>query len=154
MQNGETVLMLAAKEGHRALVELLLDQPKANINSTDVAKGRTALHYAAAADAAEFVHFLVEKGADVALKDDSEETALHVAAWHGHHETATALVKHGAALDALNHVNKTPREVAIRRGHNALGLLLEPVTQDSYKSRYWYEEMIGSTESEQTPEAS
>lgn len=69
------------------------------MNSAD-AKGRTALHVAAANDDVDGVCRLMEWGADVNIKDDKKRTPIHVAAASGNMKTTMLLLEVGADMNA------------------------------------------------------
>ena len=68
-QAGETVVHIAAKSGHAAiLAELLTQQPNLNLRQRDT--GSTALHLAVVARKRECVELLLEAGADTFAKNN------------------------------------------------------------------------------------
>ncbi len=66
------------KGEHPEKIRLLLEHG-AVVNAAGGPKGRTALHYAAAAGFLKVMALLLEHGADLTLKDDDGETALDLA---------------------------------------------------------------------------
>ena len=76
ISSGTTALIAAAKHGHHAAVEALL-QNGANAKLADM-HGRTALHYAAT-QSTDLVKMLITAGARVNDKSTSGETALILA---------------------------------------------------------------------------
>lgn len=77
--DGRPLLVIAASQGKREVVVLLLDYgADVNARSGDQA-GVTALHEAARVGNREIVEILVARGADVALRDASGKTAADVA---------------------------------------------------------------------------
>ena len=72
-----TPLYLAAGEGHKEIVELLIAKG-ANVN-TKTDEGSTPLHSATANEHENIAELLIEKGADVNAKDNKGRTALHCA---------------------------------------------------------------------------
>ena len=65
------------------------------INLRD-ASGRTPLHWAAMTDRVDFVHALIEKGAQKDLRDVTGRTPLFCAAAFGAHGAVRVLVEKGA----------------------------------------------------------
>jgi cytohesin len=92
---GRTPLHLAAEEGHKEIVELLISKG-ADLNAKGGRFGRTPLHQAATKEIAEL---LIAKGADVNAKFESGklkgQTPLDLANWSNRKQTADLLRKHG-----------------------------------------------------------
>jgi|GEM_PF-4472668 len=121
---GQTPLMVAAANGHTAVVGALLDA-KAAPDNTDNG-WLTALMLAAKAGHAAVVTALLAGGARPQCTNKYKQTALHLAALYGRADIVdallTALTEHGklelagrAAEDG-----KTPRAYAEKRGHAAV----------------------------------
>jgi uncharacterized protein len=89
-------LALAAKHGHRHIVEFLLDQ-NANIEVTDP-QLCTPLIIAAANGQAETVRLLLERGAKIDARGGQDCTALIAAVTHHSAGTVKILVDHGADM--------------------------------------------------------
>ncbi|KFG41668.1 ankyrin repeat-containing protein, partial [Toxoplasma gondii p89] len=102
-----TALHLAAFEGHRDLVRLLLRcgaSPK--VGAQD---GLTPLHFAAQKGHAETVEMLLRGGANVnALVHRGRRSALHFACKNGHLNAALLLVQYGGDLNLENAQGETP----------------------------------------------
>jgi ankyrin repeat protein len=73
--DGETALHDATFGGHLTVMEVLVVQGHANVDAQD-SSGQTPLMMAAEYGEDEAVHLLVQKGADVKLKDELGRTAL------------------------------------------------------------------------------
>ena len=73
----ETALMWASKEGHKEVVELLIEKG-ADVNARDNA-GWTALMDASYNGHKEIVELLLEKGADFKIRNKNGKTALSIA---------------------------------------------------------------------------
>ncbi|KAG7166874.1 Ankyrin-1-like 3, partial [Homarus americanus] len=121
-----TALHLAARAGHRNIVELLLARG-AQVNVLDD-HGRTPLHLAAEAGHTNIVKSLIECEADVNLKDKiNEASLLHLAAESGHLDTVYRLVKVGLSPGAVDITGCTPEDRAQRRGWtNVVAFLQDP----------------------------
>ncbi|KAL4419244.1 hypothetical protein ABPG77_001182 [Micractinium sp. CCAP 211/92] len=89
--SGYTPLIYAAREGHAAVVQLLLESGAAPDAAT--AAGRsTALHRAAWMGHIDVVHTLLAAGATPGLQDADGQTALHKAVQRGHSGVAAVLL--------------------------------------------------------------
>lgn len=88
---GASALHIAAVEGHRAVVDLLLQRQPENIDATtDSMEPMTSLHLAAQMGHAEMVELLLSRGANVHAAA-RRKTALHFATEGGHKEVACLL---------------------------------------------------------------
>lgn len=98
-ETGRTALMLAAFDGHTAIVDLLLENDAA-IDAKDVS-ARTALMYAASGPNNATVRRLLDAGAKVNLADNQEGfTALMFAAAEGQTEICKMLLAKNADRNA------------------------------------------------------
>ncbi|KAJ1548510.1 hypothetical protein HK405_002905 [Cladochytrium tenue] len=93
-------------------------------------QGRTPLHEAASADAAECVSALLARGADVEAVAtpgaiDGGMRPLHLAASAGAVEAVRLLVAAGAAVDARDGKGRTPRMVAEAARNTAVVALMD-----------------------------
>jgi ankyrin repeat protein len=77
-----SALVMAARKGDKAEVGKLLDDG-ARIDAPDSAGGRTAMHWAAKEGQLEVVTLLIERGADLTVKDRAGKTPLCIAAESG-----------------------------------------------------------------------
>jgi ankyrin repeat protein len=93
---GYPVLVFAVKLGRNQLVDILLSAG-AEINTTEVAMGRTALAWAVATNNIETVRKLIEAGADLEMTDELGNTPLMTAKSIGSEEIVKLLIKAGAA---------------------------------------------------------
>jgi ankyrin repeat protein len=92
--NIKDTLHWAAREGHEAVVRLLVEKG-ADVKAKDK-NGRTALDHAARRGHEAVMRLLVEKGADIKAKGDDGRTALDRAARRGHEAVVRLLVEKGA----------------------------------------------------------
>ena len=97
----------AASKGDRGRVESLL-AGGADINSIVYSYDATALMLAARYGRLEMVKFLIDKGADINIKNRIGSTAIHVASEYGRIDVVKYLVKKGADVNAGNKYGYTP----------------------------------------------
>ena len=134
IDNRFTPLLVAAKEGHIKIAELLIAQGadvdlklpiigaikrkqieivetlianSANINLKD-SDGRTPLHFAARKGFKKIAALLITKGANVNEKDNRTTTPLHEAASWGHKEFVALLLANGANINVKRRSGGTP----------------------------------------------
>ena len=141
-------LILAAFNGHKDIVEALLDNG-ADINAVDY-NGWTALWHATEIGHKEIVNLLkavkaaiaklfeavkandvskvneaIEAGANLNAKDSAGWTPLMLAAWNGYRETVQALIDDGADVNALSTAGSTALKLATLKGHGEIVTLLK-----------------------------
>ena len=124
-----TPLQIAANSGHdQAVFELVvaLGRRAAELDAKD-AKGRTALHMAAAQGHMAAMIQLLAAGADVGggAEAGKHETPLHWAALRGHVEAIKLLVGEGASLEARDGGQMTPLELAQDANQTDTATMLE-----------------------------
>lgn len=89
------------------------------------AKGWTALHAAAMANAAAAADALLRCRADVGFKSGHlAPTALHLAAWHGHLQVIEVLLSHKADAAATNQLGELAIDKANQRGMSQAATVL------------------------------
>jgi hypothetical protein len=128
-RSGNTLLHIAAKNGHADAVESLLDAG-ADIRAKNKL-GYTALHEAAWHGQDAVVQALLNANADINAEDKFGTTALHNAAWQGHANAVQNLLNAGADARAKDAVGTTPLALAKWQGHKEIiRLLEEPVRKE------------------------
>ena len=121
-KGGEFALMHAAKLGHTAIVQALLEASA----SVDLLcnGGRTALMWAARNGHYSVVQALLDASpsasVDLRSKGKAGFTALMWAAWHGHTAIVRALLKKSASVDLQSKLGYTALMVAAWNGHAAV----------------------------------
>ena len=120
-----TPLGLAAREGHDAIVALLIAAGADPRRTIGLMKG-SPLHEAAFFGRADIVRLITQRAnPDLDAQGPYNGlTALHDAVWHGHHDAATALVDAGARTDLRTHAGLTARELAELYGYGEIAKML------------------------------
>lgn len=150
--SGNTLLILAARDGHLSTVDLLIKR-RAKLGARNLAgdsalmvatlkgetkvverllqagapvnqNGWTALMYAAFEGRSELVGLLLSKGAEVDARAPNQSTALMLAARNGHLEAVRLLLKAGANPDLRNDQGFTAEKWADQAGNTDAGDLI------------------------------
>ena len=102
VQNGYTALYAASQDGHREVVEKLLEKGA----GIDVQNkyGQTALMMASGMGHGEVVEKLLDKGASIDLQTNNGATALMLASQNGHGEVVEKLLEKGATVNVQDKV--------------------------------------------------
>jgi len=118
-----SLLYLAANLGSKDLVEALIDHG-ADIN--DAKTGETALQGAIAERHRDMAELLINKGADVTVKNSrSGRTPLHYLAFYiDDRKLAESMIKRGADINASDKNGETPLTFATRAGNNQVAKFL------------------------------
>ncbi|KAI1635964.1 hypothetical protein F4809DRAFT_641949 [Biscogniauxia mediterranea] len=111
-------LIAAAAQANEARVSDILAEEPPWTSSTDHDALRQALQKVAARGKLSIVRLLLEHGADVNVKRESESPALVKAAEGGHATIVSELLEHGADPNARSRTGQTALFSACMRGHN------------------------------------
>nr|WP_274390096.1 ankyrin repeat domain-containing protein [Azospirillum doebereinerae] len=124
LDNGKTLLMVAAEQGLTDATRILLDRKaRTDLRTSD---GATAVMYAAWGGYESVVTALADGGADLDATNDDGKTALMAAAARGHTGVANALLHRGVAVDRTTANGWSALMYAANNGHDrAAALLLE-----------------------------
>lgn len=131
-QYGQTVLHVAAEEGHAELAAFLIDKYNARVNATD-SSGWTALFCACKWGRVRVAEVLLQRGADAALRSHDHSTALHYFVRHDFPTLGAtdpglpnlalrvlrALLDNGADLNTQNTNGESPLHVAAYLGFSS-----------------------------------
>ncbi|CDZ96942.1 Serine/threonine protein kinase [Phaffia rhodozyma] len=124
---GSTPLIIAVSSGQEANVVALLGAG-ANPNSTND-KGQSALFYAASKARIEIGRRLIQKGADINIKDRANQHPLHRAASTGSDGFVQLLLAGGkdgkrTRLNTQDRIGNTPLHLALESGHGSTAVIL------------------------------
>lgn len=114
--NGKTALMVACKQGDRALAEALVAQG-ANIRATTITDG-TAFMFAVLGDQKGLAQWLQELGADINAQGSNGWTSVMIAAAKGLDDTLAWLLEAGANAQTPDVYGFTPLMRAVDNNHN------------------------------------
>src|SRR5690606_1285666 len=99
-EEGQTALMLAARNGRPDAVRLLIERG-ADVNAVEPFRNQTALMWAAGEGNAEAIHLLVDHGAELEARSAGGFTALLFAVRDAQLDAVDALIERGANDDAV-----------------------------------------------------
>lgn len=122
---GSTALHLAAHNGYRAMVAILLAHG-ADVDARSRSHpARTPLQVAVSMHRLEIASVLLDHGADVDMPDLLGWRPLHLAGLRGQTDMVRVLLAHGAYAGAIDGAMTTPLALARRRGHAEVVALLQ-----------------------------
>lgn len=133
--NAETALHHAVYNGHRPIVEmllqhganpnvLLLNPRSGNWNSFNYNQGATPLHLAAYRGDSVVARLLIKAGASVKVTNQEGLTPLHIAAGRSYTNVCVLLIEAGADLNATMNDGSTPLASAISNSQAETAALL------------------------------
>ncbi|EER15049.1 ankyrin-repeat protein, putative [Perkinsus marinus ATCC 50983] len=131
---GMTPLMVAVKQGHMDVAELLL--PVSDVHAIDKEEW-TVMHWACEVGRLAFVKRLCKEHCELlTMKDKRGLSPLHIACWQGNEELAKILLQNKADMKALTKWGETPLHHAAFFGHvGVCRLLLEHGADPLVKDR-------------------
>jgi len=98
----------AVNKGDMKRIKFLMTEDPECINQREKKSGHTPLHKAASIGQIDICTLLIEKGADVNVKDNLQLTALHLAAYHGHPGVIKLFITKGVNANAQDNNGYTP----------------------------------------------
>jgi ankyrin repeat protein len=117
-KDGWNAMHLAVKGGHRAVVELLWKKGGKQVSGQPCGDFQDKpIHSAAYFDHPETIETLINLGASIHERQNTEETALHIACQHGRPMVARKLLDLGADPTLCEIDDMTPLHFAARNGH-------------------------------------
>lgn len=115
-EDGSTGLHHAAKLGNLEVVMLLLNTGQVDLNAQD-SGGWTPIIWAAEHRHIDIVRALLNRGANVTLKDKEMNVCLHWASFAGSAEIAELILNAGCSLSSVNQHGDTPLHISAREGY-------------------------------------
>uniref|UniRef100_A0A673LNH8 Histone-lysine N-methyltransferase EHMT2-like n=1 Tax=Sinocyclocheilus rhinocerous TaxID=307959 RepID=A0A673LNH8_9TELE len=115
-EDGSTGLHHAAKLGNLEVVMLLLSTGQVDINAQD-SGGWTPIIWAAEHRHIDVIRALLNRGANVTLRDKEMNVCLHWASFSGSAEIAELILNAGCPLSSVNLHGDTPLHIAAREGY-------------------------------------
>lgn len=106
----------AARKGHTAIIQLLLQTGQVHVNTADF-KGLTPLMTASMYGKTISACYLLGMGAQHHLTDINGDTALHWAAYKGHAEIIQILINSGVDLQKTDNFGSTPLHLSCLSGN-------------------------------------
>lgn len=135
--NGATPLVLSCRNGHKEVVEYLVERCRADVEQAgsvtfdgETIEGAPPLWCAAAAGHTQIVKLLVERGANVNSTTKTNSTPLRAACFDGHFEIVQFLVERGADIEVANRHGHTCLMIACYKGHYKIAKYLIDIQAD------------------------
>lgn len=122
---GFSLLHLAARHNHTAIINILLDHG-ANVNVCDFDYSATPLHLAARYDIIAAAKCLIERNANINSKNIYGTTPLHFGVRRGNAELCEMLIKAGVSINATDNAENTPLHAAMLcENENVVKMLMD-----------------------------
>ena len=132
--HGQSLFIFACENKDKKFIQSILSLETISI-PVDKLCIKYPLHHACSSDKGNFpvVQYLIEKGANIEAKDNSQWTPLHIACWNGHLPVVQYLIEKGANIEA-NSKYGTPLHIASYHGHtNVVKYLVSKGAQQESK---------------------
>jgi len=125
---GVPILILATRNGHRKVIDLLMDH-KADVNVISADRGNTALMEAAVRGDEHCVRRFLEGGANPDLPSKSGQTALMLAVGEGHKHVVKAILAYRPNIAVQDQLGMTAKKYAELFRHEEILAMLEEYIQ-------------------------
>ena len=140
--NGSTALHLACRKGNAQIVENLLSHSIIDVNQPEwqAMGGYSALHIACLKGAADCIRLLIDAGANINMKADSQlgERPLHLSCKHGQVASARMLLSAGVQTDLRDGFGHNASYWAVQKGHEKMITELDlPVSKAATAAEYF-----------------
>ena len=120
----ERTALMSLIQDHKTVAATLLIEAGANVNAQNKI-GQTALHYALKTNHPDIAKKLLDKKADMTLREaGTGVTPLHVAAQYGHSEVVEKMVKQGADIEIKDNAGCTPLHASLMRGLASMQIVI------------------------------
>ncbi|CAG2212473.1 unnamed protein product [Mytilus edulis] len=114
-RSGNDFFTMACKNGYKALVELIIDEKQADLNSP-VCEGLTPLMYACKMNQTKIVEVIVKKGIDIDSESSEGKTALMFVCVEGYTDIVEILLKNHATVNKCDNTGLTSLMIACEKG--------------------------------------
>ncbi|KAL5702050.1 hypothetical protein ACHQM5_027318 [Ranunculus cassubicifolius] len=121
---GVSAIHLAALQGNLNVCNYLIGDLKIDVNVKEISQGKTPLQCAILESQLSTAFYLLEKGANPDIADDSGQTSLHYAAGIGNKKLLHLLLSKGANVDALSTNGTALQKAALGGKQEVVKLLL------------------------------
>jgi ankyrin repeat protein len=123
IKKNEQLLIIASDNGHKDIVELLLDKG-IDINQKSEYWKRNALHVASEKGHSEIVELLIDRGIDINLQDIDGSNALHLAFLNDKRDIVELLIERGIDIRQQNNFGRNALHCASKSCYTEIVKLL------------------------------